>query len=92
MALELKPVQVRLNDEAYAALALCADAEAKDLGEKARELLTKVLLGEAHAVIQTAERLSRAVTSGRSRQRAATEGSGGVANAPFGVPTARRVR
>jgi plasmid stability protein len=72
VSLELKPVQVRLPEEAYAALKLCADAEDKDLGEKARELLTKCLLGESHAVIEAAERLSRAVGSGRLRQRERT--------------------
>lgn len=68
MALDLRPVQVRLPDDAYVALKLCADAEGKDLGEKARELLTRALLGESHAVIEAAERLSRAVGHGRLRQ------------------------
>ena len=67
MSLDLKPVQVRLPEQAYAALKLCADAQDKDLGEVAREML----LGEAHAVIECAERLSRAVGSGSLRQRAA---------------------
>lgn len=87
MSLELRPVQVRLPDEAYAALKLCSDAEGKDLGEKARELLTKVLLGEAHAVIEAAERLSRAVSCGRARQRTPTPANDdGVVSNPFGVP------
>jgi plasmid stability protein len=74
VALDLKPVQVRLPEDAYIALKLCADAEEKDLGEKARELLTRALLGESHAVIEAAERLSRAVGSGRLRQDATTRG------------------
>ena len=44
MSVELKPVQVRLSEEAHAALRLLADIEDKDLGEKARELLTRLLL------------------------------------------------
>lgn len=76
MALDLKPVQVRLPEEAYAALKLCADAEDKDLGEKARELLTKCLLGESHVVIEAHARLSRAVGTGRSRQHGSTHASG----------------
>jgi plasmid stability protein len=87
MSLDLKPVQVRLPEEAYAALKLCADAESKDLGEKARELLVMALLGEAHAVIETAERLSRAVTCGGSRQQQSTHDCASVTiDAPFGVP------
>ena len=61
MALELRPVQVRLSEEAYDALKLLADVEDKDLGEKARELLTRLLLGEAHVVKVQAERFARAV-------------------------------
>lgn len=76
MSLELRPVQVRLPEEAYRALKLCADAQDKDLGEVAREMLTRMLLGEAHAVIEAAERLSRAVGGGSLRQRASTPASG----------------
>lgn len=72
MSLDLKPVQVRLPEDAYQALMLCAKAEDKDLGEKAREILTRALMGECHAVIEAAERLSRAVGTGSLRQRAAT--------------------
>lgn len=79
MSLDLKPVQVRLSEEAYAALKLCAEAEEKDLGEKAREMLTRMLLGEAHAVIAAHARLSRAVGAGSVRQRAAGRGNGGGA-------------
>lgn len=67
MALELKPVQVRLTEDAYEALALLAHCEDKDLGEKARELLTKMLLGEAHVVKLQAERFARAVGTGNKR-------------------------
>lgn len=67
MSLELKPVQVRLPDEAYAALKMLADANNQDLGEIARELLTEILLGKAHGVKVMAARLSRAVTTDRSR-------------------------
>jgi plasmid stability protein len=67
VSLELRPVQVRLNEDAYAALRLLAEIEDKDLGEKAREILTRVLLGEAHAARLQAERLSRAVGTGSER-------------------------
>lgn len=67
MSLELKPVQVRLSDDAYAALKLLADAYEKDLGEVGREILTRALLGEAHAVRLLAERLTRATTSDSER-------------------------
>lgn len=73
MALDLRPVQVRLPEEAYAALQIIATAHGKDLGEVAREILTRQLLGEAHAVIEAAERLSRAVGNGRLRQRGKTD-------------------
>ena len=75
MALELRPVQVRLPDEAYAELAVIAAAQDKDLGEVARELLTRMLLGEGHAVRVAAERLARAVGSGSTRQDAVAPGS-----------------
>ena len=67
MSADLRPVQVRLGDDAYAALKLLADIEDKDLGEKARELLTKMLLGEVHAAKVQAERFARAVASGNKR-------------------------
>ena len=67
MALELKPVQVRLTEDAYDALSLLAHCEDKDLGEKARELLTKVLLGEAHVVKVQAERFARALGTASKR-------------------------
>ena len=69
MSIELRPVQVRLNDEAYTALKLLADVEDKDLGEKAREILTRALLGEVHAMKLLAERLSRATTWDSSRKK-----------------------
>lgn len=67
MSLDLKPVQVRLSEDAYEALDLIARAGDKDLGEVAREMLTRMLLGESHAVKVLAARLSRAVTSGKAR-------------------------
>ena len=67
MSLDLKPVQVRLCEEAYEALRMIADAEQKDLGEIARLILTESLLGKHHAIKVLAARLTRAVTSGRSR-------------------------
>jgi plasmid stability protein len=63
VSLDLRPVQVRLPDEAYAALKLLAEIEDKELGEKARELLTRALLGEAHAAKLVLARLSRASIS-----------------------------
>ena len=67
MSLELKPVQVRLPDDAYSALRLLSEIEGKDLGEKAREILTRALLGDAHVAKVQVERLSRAVKSGSVR-------------------------
>jgi len=67
MSLDLKPVQVRLSEEAYAALHMIAEANEKDLGEVAREILTEALMGKGHGIKLLAGRLSRAVTSGRSR-------------------------
>jgi hypothetical protein len=72
MSLDLRPVQVRLCDEAYNELAMIAAAEGKDLGEVARERLTRLLLGEGHAVRMAADRLARAVASGSQRQRASS--------------------
>jgi hypothetical protein len=65
VALDLKPVQVRLPDDAYEALKLLAELEDKDMGEKARELLVRCLLGDVHAARLVAERLSRAAICGR---------------------------
>ena len=67
MSLELKPVQVRLPEDVYAVLDMIATAQAKDLGEVARELLVKCLMGEGHAIKVLAARLSRATTSDRKR-------------------------
>lgn len=67
MSLELKPIQVRLTEDAYDVLRMIADAHDQDLGEVARELLTKVLMGEGHAIKVMADRLSRAAISGRKR-------------------------
>jgi plasmid stability protein len=77
MALELKPVQVRLCEEAFAALKLLADIEEKDYGEKARELLTRILLGEVHSAKVQAARFARALTSDNLREGAITRGNGG---------------
>ena len=70
MALELKAVQARLDDEAYQALRLLAAIEDKDLGEKAREILTRALLGEVHAAKVQAERFARATSSDNLREGA----------------------
>lgn len=67
MALDLKPVQVRLPEDAYEALRMIAEAEDKDLGEIAREILIESLLGKSHALRLLHARLSRAVTSGSER-------------------------
>lgn len=67
MSLELRPVQVRLPEEAYEALSMIAAADDKDLGEVAREILIESLLGKAHALRMLAARLSRAITSGSER-------------------------
>ena len=67
MSLDLKPVQVRLSDEAYEALRMIADANEQDLGESARLILTEALLGKGHGIKLLAARLSRATTSGNKR-------------------------
>lgn len=67
MSLDLKPVQVRLNPDAYDALKVLADANDHDLGEEAREILTEALLGKAHAIKLLAARLSRAVKLDKDR-------------------------
>lgn len=67
MSLDLKPVQVRLPEDAYEALRMISDAGGKDLGEAAREILIEALLGKSHSIKLLAARLSRAITSGRQR-------------------------
>lgn len=67
MSLDLKPVQVRLEHDAYDALAMMAAIEGKDLGEKAREILTRALLGDVHVAKLQVERLYRATKSGNER-------------------------
>jgi len=67
MSLDLKPVQVRLSEEAYEVLHMIAQAEDKDLGEVAREILNEALLGKGHGIKILATRLSRAVRSDRVR-------------------------
>ena len=65
MSLDLKSVQVRLNEDAFEALKLLSEIEDKDYGEKAREILTRALLGEVHSAKVQAARFARAVKSGR---------------------------
>ena len=77
MSIELKPVQVRLSEEAHAALRLLADLEDKDLGEKARELLTRLLLGEVHAARLHAARIARVTAGDNLRESAVARGNGG---------------
>ena len=78
MSLDLRPVQVWLPDEAYSELALIAAAQDKDLGEVAREMLTRMLLGEGHVVRMAADRLSRAVGTANVRQPAVARGKHGL--------------
>lgn len=68
MALDRKPVMVRLSEEAYAALSLLAELEDKDLGEKGREIIERVLLGEVHAAKLQAERFARLTSSVNARK------------------------
>jgi hypothetical protein len=70
MALDRKPVMVRLTDEAYDALRLLSELEEKDLGEKGREIIERVLLGEVHAARMQAARFARLTNSGNARKRA----------------------
>lgn len=70
VALDLKPVQVRLNEDAYEALAMLAAVEDKDLGEKAREILSRALLGEVHSARVMATRFARAVGTVKKRKDA----------------------
>lgn len=65
MSLDLKPVQVRLPQEAYDVLRTLSDIDDKDMGEIARIILTEALLGKGHAIKVLAERLSRAGKCGR---------------------------
>ena len=67
MSLDLRPVQVRLPADVYEVLDMIATAHDKDLGEVARELLTKMLMGEGHGIKILADRLSRATTSDKKR-------------------------
>lgn len=67
MSLELKSVQVRLPPDVYEALEMIADANGHDLGEEARELLTKIIMGESHVLKILAKRLQRAVSSDKVR-------------------------
>lgn len=69
MSLDLKAVHVRLPEDAYEALRMIAAVDDKDLGEAAREILTRALLGEAHVVKLTAARFARATTSVHVRKR-----------------------
>lgn len=67
MSETLKPVQVRLPSDVYAVLEMLSAAHDKDLGEVARELLCKCLMGEGHAIKVLQDRLSRATTSDKKR-------------------------
>ena len=67
MSLDLRPVQVRLSEDAYEALKMLADANDHDLGEEAREILTEILLGKAHGIKVLHARLSRAVKTDKVR-------------------------
>jgi len=67
MSLDLKPVQVRLCEEAYETLQMLAQASEKDLGEVAREILSEALLGKGHGIKILATRLSRAVRTDKLR-------------------------
>lgn len=67
MSIELKPVQVRLNDEAYRALVVVAKVNDQDLGEAARIIVTEALLGKSHAIKVLAERFTQATRTGNER-------------------------
>lgn len=67
MSLDLRPVQVRLTEEAYEALRVIAGINDQDLGEAARVLLTEALFGKSHSVRLLAERYVRAVKSDKVR-------------------------
>jgi hypothetical protein len=68
MALELRQISVRLEEDAYKVLKLAAEMEEKDLGEKARELLTLILLGAGRAATIQAEKVARALASVNARE------------------------
>ena len=67
MALELKPVQVRIPEDVYDVLKMLADANDHDLGEEAREILTEAILGKGHTLKLLAARLLRAVRTDNVR-------------------------
>jgi len=67
MSLDLRPVQVRLSEEAYDALRLIADAHDQDLGGPRMIKLKEALLGKSHAIKVTAERLARAIKTDKPR-------------------------
>lgn len=66
MSLDLKPVQVRLSEDAYDALRIIAETNNHDLGEEAREILTEALMGKGHAIKLLLDRLTRAVANGKN--------------------------
>jgi len=73
----MKPVQVRLPEDAMEALKLLAELEDKDLGEKAREILTRALLGDVHAARLQAARFARIHAGDNLRQVAVGRANGG---------------
>jgi hypothetical protein len=68
MSLDRRAVSCRLSDDAYKALELVAGIEDKDLGEKGRELLERILLGEVHAAKVQVARFTRASKMVKVRQ------------------------
>jgi plasmid stability protein len=72
MSLDLKPVQVRLPPDVYEALRMLADAHDHDLGEELREISTESIMGKAHSLRVTVERMARAVRTDNMRQHAST--------------------
>lgn len=67
MSLDLRPVQVRLCEEAYDALKMLADANDHDLGEELAKVATEALLGKSHCIKVLAARLARAVKTDKVR-------------------------
>ena len=67
MSADLKAVQVRLPEDAFDALRMLADINEQDLGEAARLILTRALLGEVHAAKVMAERFARATKLDKPR-------------------------
>ena len=67
MSADLKPVQVRLPEEAYRVLRMLSDVDGGDLGEVARQILTEALLGKGHAIKVLAARLARTVKTDNER-------------------------